>query len=75
MYLEFPRWALMATPAERPPRDPAEPHGILRNGKMAELRADSGILWIRESVFCFLSSSPHLRWFRVFIGAALGVGC
>ena len=63
-------WALMPAPTERPPGA----RGTLRGGKMAELRLGSGILRIPGAELCFLSSSPHLRRFRVFSAAALGVG-
>ena len=57
----------------RPRGTPPGPHGTLRNGKMAELRLESGIFGIAGSALCFLSSPPRLRRFRVFSIAALGV--
>ena len=42
VYFAFPRWVLMATPAERP-RNPTGPHGAPRIGKIGELRIESGI--------------------------------
>ena len=71
MYLALPRWVLGVNvhPSERPP----EPNGTLRNGKLVELRPESGILGILGAAFCFLSTSPRLRRFRVFIVSALGI--
>ena len=60
----------MAAPSGRLPT----PHGTLRKGKMAELRISSGILGIPGSAFCFLTSPPLLRRFRVCIISALAVG-
>ena len=42
----------MATPAECL-LEPTELRGTLRNGKMAELRLESGILGITAASFCF----------------------
>ena len=53
-------WASMATP-RGVSRRPSYLNGTLRNGKMAELRIASGILWIPGSAFCFPSSPPLLR--------------
>ena len=68
------RRALMANPAERP-RNPTEPHGKPRNGKIGKLRLESGILWIPGSAFCFSLFAAHPRWFRLFRISALGFGC
>ena len=57
------------------PRGAKEPRGTPRNDRMAELRIESGIFGIPGSAFCFLSSYPLLRRFRVFSIAALGDGC
>ena len=50
-------WALKGTPRNAH-RNPTEPHGTLRNGKLFELRIESGILRVPGSAFCFLSSPP-----------------
>ena len=65
--------ASMATPRNAS-RAPTEIHGTLRNGKMAELRIDSGILGILGPPFCFPPLPPRLGRFRVFSVSALGVG-
>ena len=57
VYLAFPRWVLGVSvrPRGAPPRDPTEPHGTLRNGKMAGWRLESGFLGIPGAAFRFPS--------------------
>ena len=72
VYLSFHRWALVARGTS-----PGTPHGNSRSAasrKMAVLLLHSGILGVHGSAFCFLSSPPLLRRFRVFSIAAVGDG-
>ena len=45
---------------------PGTSPGTLRNGKIAEIRPESGFLGILSLSLVFLLSSPRLRRFRVF---------